>query len=417
MLRQIEDTEGIQQRNTMDNVNLTVSSGINDFSCDVVSTLITSELNGVHSNHFVSPFSLSVALMMLTLGSANNTYRQLVDGMKMNQLEEENNNLAIHESYSKFLEAVRKNPYIVVDNIGIFDKNRVAIQSQYDSYKSNIEKYYNASVESVDFAREGKAIQDMVNERMNSSTHGMIPHFMTTEPNRDTVGLLLNAVYFEGKWEIPFVEEKTSDKVFHTSNGQEKTVPFMNSYKTYYATKEVNASGQPSRIVRLPYENDTSMVILLPNKKDGLSYIIKDKDSLKEALTTVLETVNADNNGFQRHDLSKVNLQLPKFSIKNKMKLKSVLESIGMTDMFKEGIADLIGIAPNGRLFVSDVNQEAVVEVDEQGTKASAVTSIEIQTRSFVPVIDFKVDHPFLFMIRDDKTSTILFVGVVNTIE
>ena len=367
----------------------------------------------------------------------------------MNQLEEENNNLTLHESYSKFLNAVRENPCIAIDNIGLFDKDRIANQSNLNSYKSNIEKYFNASVESVDFVREGKAIQDMVNERVNSSTHGQIQQLMKEAPNPNTVALILNTVYFEGQWMIPFDEEMTSDQVFYTSDAKEQTVPFMNLTRTL-SSSVVNASGQPSRVVRLRYRNNASMVILLPDEKDGLSHIIKDKDSLKESLTAALELVHnqdelelkrkrqresnempkfvivKDTTSFSFIDPdhpslwpTKMRLQLPKFSLKKKMELKPILQSLGMTDMFLEGVADLTRISKNGNLFVSNVSQEAVVEVDEVGTRASAVTTLEITGRSsrVIEIIDVKADHPFLFLIRDDNTATILFVGVVNNIE
>jgi serine protease inhibitor len=390
-----------------------IATAINDFSVDVFSSLMTSNQTEQDSNQFVSSISLGVALMMLTLGSVNNTLRQLLTSMKFETLDnnQESRRLTIHESYSNLLAMIKQNPSISVDNFGLFDKKRIVGSSSFNIYKLKIEKYYQADVKAVNFL-EGDSIMNMVNERVAKSTRGLIPAMMKEPPKVDTVGLLFNVIYFEGKWIHRFNQKNTEEGVFYSSNGEAKMVQMMKQTQ-YFWTTVINTCGQEARVHKLDYNNDTSMVIFLPSQRNGLKSIIGSQSQLKEAMTSVLTAING------RLVRKKVRFSFPRFSLQKRMVMNAVLQSLGVRDVFQEGIADLRGISEKGRLFVSSIDQEAVIKVDEEGTKAAAVTTIHIMSRSLLKkenIIDVTVDHPFLFLIRDDKTRTILFVGVVNSI-
>lgn len=168
----------------------------------------------------------------------------------------------------------------------------------------------------------------------------------------------------------------------------------------------MNLEKQVIQLVELPYDNNTySMVIVLPDERNGLKNLLQASD-LKEQLTQLLASDVS-----YRHT---VNLKIPKFKLETEYSLNPALHALGITEIFGGG--DLSVIRGTNDLQVSAVKHKAVVKVDEEGTEAAAVTSIEIMPISahFVPNYSFTADHPFLFLIRDQKTGMILFMGKVE---
>jgi len=382
------------------------TSSVNDFTTDAFSRLVTA--GPLDSNYFMSPFSLSMALMMLTLGSGSNSYIQLLRGLKIENKEGEES-LQIHDNYKNLLNVIRENPGIALDNIGLFD-DRLVQNQEFEQYKQKVQEYYNAEVKPMDFNSDREGIKLFVNERIKEATRGLIYPFMEEPPTSGTVGMLLSAIYFKGKWQKQFKKSDTQGRRFFPRIKSSHEVPFM-QITSEFNTGHITVAGESARLVKLPYENGTSMLIVVPENKDGLSNIAASKETLSEALSLTLEA--------DLRSKVMVDLKLPKFEINKRMGLKDLLVSMGIEDIFT-GRADLSKISGKGNLYVSKVEQVAVVKVNEEGTEAAAVTSVEFVQRSSVTstnIIDVNADHPFMFLIKEDTTNTVLFVGIVNDVD
>jgi serpin B len=210
--------------------------------------------------------------------------------------------------------------------------------------------------------------------------------------------VLTNAVYFKGKWEQEFDKKLTKDGPFACGDGSKKDVPLM--HKTgemwYAETDDLQA-------VELGYKgNETAMTVLLPKKADGLA-------GVEQKLSA--DTLAAVAKGL-RHE--KVILTLPRFKAETKYKLNAPLIALGMKDAFGGG-ADFTGMHSSmEKLYIAFVVHKAFVDVNEEGTEAAAATGVMMQTTSMRPptqTVIFRADHPFLFVIRDTPTNTVLFAG------
>jgi serpin B len=210
---------------------------------------------------------------------------------------------------------------------------------------------------------------------------------------------LINAIYFKGICKYEFKKEDTGDGAFYLKNGSAVNVPVMKQ-----VTDLRFVANDIFSMVELPYgQGNYSMLVLLPNNANST-------DDVVEALTP--ENWDVWINGLT---VTKVDLRLPKFTYEYKNVLNDELMSLGMEVAFTDQ-ADFSGINGTGDLFISKVLHKSFVEVNEEGTEAAAVTSVEIDVTSFPGPENtiFNVDHPFLFAIREISTGTILFVGRVQ---
>jgi serpin B len=211
---------------------------------------------------------------------------------------------------------------------------------------------------------------------------------------------LANAVYFKGKWSDPFKPRDTSDRPFYLRGSGQKTVPMMTKSRTF-----THRRGTGYQAVRLPYQAENlAMYVFLP-----------DTNSSPEQLLGILEGdrwQRVTKPGFSEKEGL---LMLPKFKMEYQVKLVPMLKAMGMKTAFDPKMADFSGIGP--QLYISDVLQKTFVEVKEEGTEAAAISGISIQAAGIVrrPPDRFEmiVDRPFMFLIEDDQTGTILFMGLI----
>ena len=265
----------------------------------------------------------------------------------------------------------------------------------YDSYVDAVRSVYLADVERVDFADGGV---DRINAWASEKTHGKIEEVITHDGVDDSTALLItNAIYFKGMWTTPFPETSTHEGDFWRSPSESIKTDFM-----YAGDMRIHyASLGGVQIIRMPYEGDRlSMLVVLPEDANGLSGLE--------------ETVSVGQVEQWGHSLgmATVGILMPKFTITTLYNLPAHLKSLGMTDAFDGRLADLSGIAPaeQGRnLYVSEAIHKAYVDVNEKGTEAAAVTAIGDSHISASE--DFIADHPFIFIIQDDESGTILFMG------
>jgi serpin B len=251
------------------------------------------------------------------------------------------------------------------------------------------------------FNLNGPHPEDAMNAWASDKTHGKINHIVDGMFNVDTPRLfLLNAVYFKGKWSDPFDAKDTKDRPFYLRGGGQKIIPMMTQTKTFTYRR-----GTGYQAVRLPYEGENlAMYVFLP-----------DTNSSPEKL---LGLMNGDvwqritKPGFSEKEGI---LVLPKFKLEYSVDLIEPLKALGMKSVFDPLGADFSGIGPGIDIYA--VRQKTFVEVKEEGTEAAAVTAIAMAD-SAIPMpppnpFQMIVDRPFLFLIEDKQTGTILFMGVL----
>ncbi|XP_060063867.1 LOW QUALITY PROTEIN: leukocyte elastase inhibitor-like [Ylistrum balloti] len=246
----------------------------------------------------------------------------------------------------------------------------------------------------LQFEAARREINDWVSTQTAEKIQDLLPQGSL---NPLTAMVLVNAIYFKGDWKTKF--KVTKDMTFHSLKGQEKTVKMMFQKATKFPLKH----DDDKKVLELPYKgNSLSMVIILPDDRDGLS-------ALEEKLTpSALKGLMTDMPPI------KVEVFLPKFKLKSGFELSEVFQQMGMKDLFDKTKADLSGIDASRMSYVSAIFHQAFVDVNEEGTEAAAATAtaVVMMKRSLPrPPLQFKADHSFMFVIEDNRSDTILFVG------
>ncbi len=262
---------------------------------------------------------------------------------------------------------------------------------------------YGAELRSLDFRRDAEGARKEINGWVSKQTNEKIPELLGPGiPSPETAMILVNAVYFLARWGEPFNPQATQPTDFTLLDGSKVKVPMMKQ-KSEWLYGETG----PVRVVELGYERSTIVLdIVLPKKVDGL-------EAVEEALT--LEHLD---DWLDHMTKAEVILQLPRFKVRSAIpSLREPLMKLGMTDAFDQLKVDLSDIAGvKGDLVVNDAVHQAMIEVDEKGTEASAATVIDVVLTSLgpeLPVVEMAVDHPFLFLLRDITTRQVLFIGRV----
>jgi serpin B len=250
-----------------------------------------------------------------------------------------------------------------------------------------------------------------VNSWSEKQTKGLIRDVLSPRSVDSFTRLIFaNALYFKGAWDQPFDASKTKHHDFYLLNDSSVKVPFMTSYKNQFVR-----AFDGFKVLRLPYDQGVddrqfSMYFFLPDAKDGL--------------LTLMEKMASDSE-FLKHNLPITKVQvgdfrIPNFEISFGLSVSDALKELGVVLPFdpRVGLAKMVDY-PKSPIWVSDILQKSFIKVNEKGTEAAAVTVAPLAgcarfTRKPIPV-DFVADHPFLFLIREDLSGAILFVGqVVN---
>ena len=345
-------------------------------------------------NVMISPLSVSQALGMTWNGAGGATRDEMTEMMGFSV----DNDTELNESNKTIREALLNADNLVKTNIAnsIWYRNTFHINQGFVDVDR---KFYDAEVKALDFT-DTEGSKKTINNWVNDKTKGKIPKIVD-EITADHIMFLINAVYFKGKWKYEFKKDNTVDEPFHFADGKTENVKMMVQETDLNYFKTSNSQG-----VALPYGNGHfRMIVLLP-----------DEDiTLKEYVSELNETTITDNiNSFRQN---KVNVWLPKFKFECNLALKEPLKELGMKSAFLDGVADLSGMGTPSNLVVSKVKHKTFVEVEEEGTEAAAVTSVEIGVTSIGPgenhTIPFIVNRPFLFLIQEKDTGAILFMGQV----
>jgi len=364
-----------------------VIQGSNAFGVELFKAVALEDEN---TNLMLSPLSASTALTLLLNGCDGETYTQIRDMLGFEDMTNEQINEAYQSLVSQLL-AADPEVNLALAN-AVWYRNNFSV---YPTYLDNMETNFDAHIQGLDFS-SSSALQTM-NQWASDNTNGKIPQVLS-EVSPDAVMFLMNALYFKGIWSGQFKVEDTYNAPFTVEIGNVISTPTMHGTipsKVYY--------GEGYGALEMYYgRKNFSMVILLPN--NGLTEFL-------EVMTPELWEEVSGNLSLSSA-MGDVFVSLPKFSFEYEKRLNDQLMALGMTDAFNGSVADLSKIA-DASLVVSFVKQNTFVEVNEEGTEAAAVTTIGIETTSAGDPLEFNVNKPFVFAIREQTTNTLLFMGKV----
>lgn len=371
-----------------------LKNGINEFSMNMYSALPADK------NIFYSPYSIASALSMLDVGADGATKKELENALGITDLDEWNDEMKAYLSKDW-----SQNTFVNTANSVWMNKDT--------SWSADIEKdfltpakdYYSGEVYEADFNGQPDKVVQNVNNWVSTNTNKMIPEILKEIPG-GTVMMLINAVYFEGKWDTPFTEDKTFQSSFYGTD-KESVVDMMHLYGEHFTYMD---NGEIKGIT-LPYDGDNVvMKVFMSTADDGDINELFDKLSNEEKQKLIDSLDNANNVEIDT-------LQLPKFTDEQSIDgLDEILQNMGIRSAYSDS-ADFSKIADG--IAVSSVNHRAKVIVDENGTKAAAETDIMVKETAMMPseeTYNFIVDKPFVYVIEDQSTGMILFMGRVNSL-
>ncbi|HHY45947.1 MAG TPA: serpin family protein [Firmicutes bacterium] len=366
-----------------------VVAGNNAFAFDLYRQLAKDK-----GNLFFSPYSISSALAMTYAGARGETARQMADVLHFS--------LAPEKLHPAFL-----------DLTGMFNADGKSYQLSVANalwgqvgyeflpeFLDITKKYYGAGFKEVDYIDDGNREQarQTINKWVEAKTNDKIKDLIQPNDLSTLTRLVLtNAIYFKGKWEIQFKPEATKPMPFHISAKEKVDVPMM-----HQVAKFNYAENDQAQILEMPYTGgELSMVVLLPKPEYELAKL---EGMLRpEVIRSWLSQLSRE----------KVEVFLPRFKLEKRFLLNEQLQGLGMIDAFDENAADFSGMTRGRDLYISRVIHKAFVEVNEEGTEAAAATAVVMSGKSIVldepPV--FCADRPFVFLIRDLRSGSILFMG------
>jgi serpin B len=364
-----------------------INRASSSFAFDLFNAIADAEADG---NVFISPLSVSMALGMTMNGAQSETWDGMRSALRLGALSEHEINEAWRGLRTLLLGADPRVQLSIANSI--WSRDGFPVQTAFIDSNTY---YFDAETRALDFNDPGAA--DVINAWVKGKTAGRIPTIVDGPISPLTMMYLINAVYFKGQWATQFDPAQTREDVFHPASGGTQSVQMM--HRDGNMRHMANATME---MVDLPYGWDRfSMAVLLPQKEV----------SLKELRAQVGNATTWTSLLGQLRDMDMM-LQLPRFRIEYDVQLKDVLSALGMEQAFDPNRADFTRINPDGGLYISSVKHKTFVEVNEEGTEAAAVTSVEIGTTSLPPVM--RVDRPFLFVIHERNTGAILFIGQVN---
>ena len=355
---------------------------------------------------FISPYSVSSALAMLYAGARGTTAEEIAKVCRFDRPPEGLPDLyanliwnQLGERKSSMTGTTEKDGKIVPIKFAydwreanaIWTRRGAAVRAE---YLDLLKRCFAAEARQADFADPAAATE--IVRWIAQQTQDKIKD-LKFKTSANTQLVLVNAVYFKGDWWTPFMPRSTYPEDFHLSDKERVKAPLMHGDQMHYQYMDQGVF----HMIELPYRGDASMLVLLP-KKVGLAELdpLLTADNLKAWLAKMYSQM--------------AQVSLPKFEIRQTLQLPDALSAMGIKQAFAPN-ADFSGMMSE-RLFVSQVIHGAYVKVDEQGTEAAATTVIEAkksEKKDPEKAIDFRVNRPFVFLIRDQLTGSVLFIGRV----
>ena len=344
-------------------------------------------------NIMISPLSVSYALGMTYNGAAGTTLEAFNDVLHFGDLTTQEVNESYKDLMDQMLNLDDKIEFAIANSVWY----RLGFQVLSEFITTNKE-YFDAEVKEIDFS-DSQTVE-LINQWIEDKTNNKIKDMLDFIPE-DAVMYLINAIYFNAPWKYEFEKGDTYQGDFSLADGIKHQVDYMRVSGNFQYT-----SNEDFTAVELPYGDSTfSMVVMLPSGETKVSDLVAKLD------------VSHWDSWFDDSRFTGVQVDLPKFKYDFKELLNDPLINLGLGLAFSEFEADFTRINPDGYLFISRVIHQTFIDVQEEGTEAAAATIVEI---SFTSIggggspIYFKADKPFLYLIKENSTGTIVLIGKVG---
>ncbi|KAM3934094.1 alpha-2-antiplasmin [Leptodactylus fuscus] len=353
----------------------TFEHAMNTFSKDLLKQIHQESNN---PNVVVSPFSIALGLLQLALGAENDTERRILETLHVESLQ------CLHEKLQKVTKRLVETSLSVATRMyfqkGFHIKNSFLERSKrlYRTKPANLLENMQQNVEDI-------------NKWVKEATRGKIPNFLSTIP-ANVVLMLLNAIHFKGIWRTKFDPAKTSPDVFTINDEEEVMVDMMHSTK--YPLSFFRLEKLDSQVARIPFKGNVSFVVIIPNQMNW-------------NLSRLLDNLNRTELYDRFHKEKPTILKVPKLNLDFKLELSNSLTNLGLGQLFRN--PNLKGIS-DSPLFVSSVEHQSTLQLNEEGVEAAAVTTV-VLSRSLTT---FSMNRPFLFFLYDDFVRLPLFLGYVR---
>ncbi|XP_063257132.1 ovalbumin-like [Prinia subflava] len=374
-----------------------------------VSTEVCSDIfrelrsQSVQENVCYSPLLIISTLSMVYIGAKDKTKAQIEKAIHFDKIpgfgesveSQCGTSVSIHSSLKDIFTQITKPS----DNYSISIASRLYAEEKYPvlpEYIQCVKELYNGGLESISFQTAAEKSRELINSWVESQTNGTIKNILQpSSVSSQTDMVLVSAIYFKGWWEKAFKEEDTQTVPFRITEQESKPVQMMSQTGTF---KVAEIPSEKCKILELPYASGLSLWVLLPDDISGL-----------EQLETAITYENLKEwTSSSKMEERKIKVYLPRMKIEEKYNLTSVLKSLGITDLFSSS-ANLSGISSAESLKVSGAFHKAFVEIYEADSKVAGSSGSGVDDPSVSEVI--RADHPFLFLIKHNRSDSILFFG------
>jgi serine protease inhibitor len=361
---------------------------------NVFAVALYGRLRNQSGNLFFSPESISTALAMAYAGARGGTASEMAKTLHFTLPPEK-----LHPAMGALLSDLNA----AHEGYQLSVANALWAQQGYtflDDFLNLLKTNYGAGLNQVNFKGATEAARLTINQWVEQKTQDKIKDLLQPGALRsDTRLVLTNAIYFKGDWETQFDKAQTKDEDFHLSPAQTTTAPLMHREGRFSYF-----DGGTFQVLEIPYKSkELSMIVFLPKDPGGVP-------ALEQSLTDS----NLQQWLGQLGSVSKVIVTMPKFKMTQQFELGSTLSAMGMPQAFSSS-ADFAGMTGHRDFAISEVIHKAYVDVNEEGTEAAAATAVTMRALAMpapqAPPPVFRADHPFVFMIRDDRSASILFMG------
>ena len=341
-------------------------------------------------NVFISPLSISMALGMTNNGANGETQEAMQEVLELSGMTLQE----VNESYQSLIELLSGLDPKVQFQIANSIWYRLGLTPETE-FVTLCKEYFDALVSGLNFADPNAS--KIINAWVEESTNGKIDEIVDDPIGDLTLMFLINAIYFKGTWTYQFEEDSTRDTVFTLPDGTQKPCKMMqqSAFCDYFSSDDFKA-------VDLPYgDGDFSMTIFLPDPDTDIDSLVA--EFTPENLEYWLGSFSSDSG----------DIFIPKFKIEYDLLLNGVLKALGMEIAFDCKRADFSNMYEDAEVCIGRVKHKTYVEVNEEGTEAAAVTSVEMITTSIGSPSLIRVDRPFIVLIRENVSQTILFIGKI----
>ncbi len=385
-----EKTRINQPQVTKDTLD-TLVQGNNTFAFNLYHTINHSE-----DNLLFSPYSISMALAMTYAGARGQTEQEMAEILHYLLPQSE-----LHAAFNSLDSALSNRgkgasgkdggPFRLTIANATWGQKDYPFQPE---FLDILAEQYGAGLKKLDFTDNAENAVKEINDWVNDETEGRIQDIVDSF-DTSTRLVITNAIYFNATWKYPFEKNQTANQPFHLLNRETISVPTMSQTKTFRY-----AEGENFQAIELPYDGDElSMILLLPDAGQFETYADNVDYQFIQSLVSQLKMEN-------------VHIAMPKFEYQYEVDIKEILMDMGMSSAFTEE-ADFSGMTGTKELHIDEIKHKACITVDETGTEAAAVSAAIIQVTEKIIQKTIILDHPFIFIIRDVETGTIMFTGQV----